>query len=90
MTKIIPLYKSQDYLDTLEETKEIIRQYEDTLFAQAVSLCCCSCWSDWHDTIKVGEEVEFDMEMLRDTGDENVVALVEMMEKLNDLRRELA
>ena len=87
MTKIISLQKSVAYQETIEETQEYIQQFEDTLFAQAVNLCCCTCWSGWHESKDAGDEVEFDVEMLKDAGDENVIMLVEMMERMNNLRR---
>ena len=88
MSKIISMNSSAEYQELLADIKETLKQTEDDLFVHAVNLCSCIAWRDWCET-REAREFEFDTNMIRESGDENAVMIVEMMERLCDLRRNL-
>ena len=89
MGKIIAIQTSQEYDAHLKETIDILEKTEDDLFVQAINLCTTSVWKEWSDQKGVGEKMEFDTEMIKESGDENAIQLVEMMERVNWLRGKL-
>ena len=89
MSKIIPLHPNTEYIQTIEETKRMLKDLEENLFIQAVNLCNCSCWKDWDEKMEDGETYEFDTNQLKDSGDKNAILLVEVMSMLNQAGKEL-
>ena len=88
MSKVISMNSSVEYQVLLADIKETLKKTEDDLFVHAVNLCSCVEWRDWCETREDGE-FEFDTHMIKESGDGNAVLLVGMMERLNNLRRNL-
>ena len=72
---------SVEYQELLADIKETLKKTEDDLFVHAVNLCSCISWRDWCESREEGE-FEFDTDMIKESGDENALLLVEMMERL--------
>ena len=88
MGKVISMHTSAEYQEHLADIKQTLKKTESKLFVHAANLCSCSGWRSWYDAMEVGAEFEFDTDMLRE-GDENAALLVDMMERLNELRGNL-
>jgi len=88
MGKVISMHTSAEYQEHLADIKKTLKKMESKLFVYAANLCSCSGWRDWYDRMEVGEEFEFDTDMLKE-GDDNAAMLVNMMEQLKELRRNL-
>ena len=84
MSKVISMNSSVEHQELIADIKETLKKTEDDLFVHAVNLCSCIAWRDWCETREEGE-FEFDMDMIKESGDKNAVMLVEMMERLNEL-----
>jgi len=82
------MHTAEEYQEHLADIKQTLKKVESDLFVHAADLCSCTAWRDWYDAMEVGEEFEFDADMLRE-GDENAALLVDMMERLNELRENL-
>ena len=87
MGNVISMHTLAEYHEHLADIKQTLKKTESDLFIYAANLCSCSCWRAWYDAMEVGDEFEFDTDMLRE--DENASLLVDMMERLNELRGEL-
>ena len=81
------MHTSVEYQEHLADIKRTLKKMESKLFVHAANLCSCSCWRVWYDEMDVGDEFEFDTDMLRE--DENAALLVDMMKRLKELRRNL-
>ena len=79
---------SAEYQELLADIMETLKKTEDDLFVHAVNLCSCIAWRDWCETREEGE-FEFDTDMINESGDENAVMIVEIMERLHHLQDEL-
>ena len=88
MSKVISMHTSVEYQEHPADIKRTLKKMESKLFVHAANLCSCSGWRNWYDSMEVGEEFEFDTDMLSE-GDKNAALLVEMMEHLHHLRKEL-
>ena len=89
MTKVIPLPSTSAYFHVLDETRKMLKETEENLFIQAINLCSCSTWMEWSKNQEDGIAVEFDTEMLTESGDKNALILVEVMAALNEAREGL-
>ncbi len=88
MTKIIPLH-NQSYLHYLEQSREILKEAEESIFIEAINLCSCKYWKKWSEEREDGEAFEFDTEMIKKSGDKNAILLVEVMAVLKEAREGL-
>ena len=88
MGKVISMHSAEEYQEHLADIRQTLKKMESKLFVHAADLCSCSSWRDWYDKMEIGDEFEFDADMLRE-GDENAALLVDLMERLNELRENL-
>jgi len=73
MKKIININSyNQEYKNCVEKTKNELSEIKAKLFDMMVYLALSGKWKEWEANQPVGAELNFDVGMLLDTGDENI------------------
>lgn len=81
MTKIIQLRNFEDYYEQIAITIAQLDDFIEELHHQAVCLAVKNKWKMWDHDIPEGSEFEFSREMLSNTGDSNVDAIVSLIDE---------
>jgi hypothetical protein len=83
------IIKFHQYTKYRKELSEIVNQLfdmSDQIYSDMVNLATLGKWQKWSNEQPAGTVFEFTEDMLRDTGDKNVDALVELMDKILDTK----
>ena len=67
------------YERSVAEAEELIEEMTDDLFTAAVNIAMNGPWREWNESVPEGTEVELNSEMLKDSGDDRVVAIIDLM-----------
>lgn len=89
MTKVIDLDDKHKYRQKINDIKQYLAQVEVELTTLAINLAMISEWKEWDDKQKNGMIAEFSDQSLRETGDENIQALVELKIQLRNTNDKL-
>lgn len=94
MSKIVDLsskYKSSpEYQAELKNSLESLNNIEDELYGILVNLATSGKWKEWSDSIPDGGTFTFTEEMLKDTGDNNIDDLANLMDELIRIKKRIA
>jgi hypothetical protein len=85
MTKIIPLSINKDYAHAIGQAISTLEEMEDDIKSAMIGLATTGKWKKWSDEQPIGTEFTFTEEMLRDTGDENVDLLCDLVDKIEEI-----
>jgi len=90
------LNNRKEYQKEIEETLDILDEFQLHLFTSAINLAVSDKWKDWSDKMPDGSTSKFEDSMLFDTGDQNVTRIMELrnsviklmhyLEKKSDLK----
>jgi hypothetical protein len=83
------LKKYENYNNVLTDTINSLLVYADNLFLQAVNLAMKKAYKDLDDSHPVGSHLYISDRMLRECGDDKVIALMELYDKIFDTVGEL-
>lgn len=93
MSKIIKIksdYKSTpEYRAVLTNTIEKLDNINADLHSLIVNLATAGKWKKWSDNISEGEVFYFTEEMLKDTGDNNVDGIAELLDEVIKLKEKI-
>ena len=79
---IVPLRDSAEYEAQMRETVRFCAAVAEQLGADMVNLACLGRWRQWSDAQPIGTTFRFTGEMIRETGDANVDALLAVYDAL--------
>ena len=90
MGNIIDLksYK-KEYKNELENVKSWLDFHEEDIFNFMVQLANKGKWKEWSDKVKENDNFYFDIEMLQNTGDENVNLLMDLYNKVLEVKEKM-
>jgi len=84
--KIINFKDYAEYHEKLSEVMEIVNDLSDEIFDSLFILASLDKWKQWSDTQPVGTVFDVSEEMLRNTGDENIDLLWELLDKIEEVK----
>jgi hypothetical protein len=79
---IINFHQHKQYRKELSEVVNQLTEMSSQIYSDMVNLALLGKWREWEEKQPIGAIFEFTEEMLRDTGDKNVDALAELMDKI--------
>lgn len=74
-----------EYNERLKATNTELSEMSSKLFDLGLKLALTGKWKEWDDSVQVGTTVNFDEDMLLNTGDEIVTRLIKLSITLDDL-----
>ncbi|GHT20229.1 hypothetical protein AGMMS4957_06500 [Bacteroidia bacterium] len=86
MAKIIPFNTNNAYAKVMDKTIIALEQMEADVLDTMVNLATEGKWRQWSEEQPIGTTFTFTEEALRDTGDENVDLLCELVCKIIEIR----
>ena len=84
MAKHVNLQDFVAYRKKLSDTSVALDAIGDDIYSCIVDLAVSGKWKEWADAQPIGLEYEFTDDMLRDTGDECIDALWDVLDALYD------
>ncbi len=81
--------KNEEYNQALAEIRSKLSDVEDDLFDACVQLAVLGKWKKWSDEQPVGSTVYFDGDMLKESGDENITILIQLLDYIADRNTKL-
>ena len=79
------LNNRKEYEKEIEETLDILDEFQLHLFTSAINLAVADKWKDWSDKMPDGSTFKFEDSMLFDTGDQNVTRIMELRDSAINL-----
>jgi hypothetical protein len=89
MSKIVDMHQHTEYQEKLAEVIESLNDIEGEINNCMIQLATSGKWKQWSDEQPIGTVFQFTEEMLLNTGDKNVDALVELIYKVIETRENL-
>lgn len=89
MAKIISFESNNAYNNTLKEVVIRLEETTQVLFDCSVQLAVSGKWKEWSDDQPEDTEFNFDEKMLHDTADKNIDEIMELLEKVVDVKEKL-
>jgi uncharacterized protein YwgA len=83
---IVNFHQYTKYHKKLSEIVNQLTDMSEQIHSGMVNLAILGKWQEWSDGQPEGAVFEFTEDMLRNTGDKNVDALVELMDKILDTK----
>ena len=83
------LNNRKEYKKEIEETLNILDEFQLHLFTSAINLAVADKWKDWSDKMPNGSTFNFEDSMVFDTGDQNVTRIMELRDSVINLMRQL-
>ncbi|MDR2814932.1 MAG: hypothetical protein LBB79_09830 [Prevotellaceae bacterium] len=80
----------EKYYNMRSEIDEWLGEIAEQLFSRMVDLALAGKWQKWAKKQPVGTVFEFSYEMICDTGDANVDALVELLDTIGDTQKAIS
>jgi len=80
---------NQEYNELLKECSGELAEISSRLFDMGVKLALAGKWKEWSDSVPVGTMMNFNDEMLLDSGDETVQRVVELSIDVENLTVEI-
>ena len=68
---------------------ESVNDLSDDIFGSLFELACSGKWKQWSDTQPVGTVFDVSEEMLRNTGDEYIDLLWELLDKIEEVKGQI-
>jgi len=87
--KIINFKDYVEYHEKLSEVMELVNDLSDDIFDSLFILASLDKWKQWSDTQPVGTVFDVSEEMLRNTGDENIDHLWELLDKIEEVKGQI-
>lgn len=87
--KVININQKREYQKRILETQELLTKIEKDLFNEIIDLATIGKWKQWSDKQEIGTVFNFTDEMLKETGDENIDSLYELMDELIRIKEKI-
>lgn len=87
--KVININQKREYQKRILATQELLTKIEEDLFNEIIDLATIGKWKQWSDKQEIGTVFNFTDEMLKDTGDENIDSLYELMDELIRIKEKI-
>jgi len=66
-----------------------VNDLSDDIFGSLFGLACLGKWKQWSDSQPIRTVFVFSKEMLRNTGDENIVLLWKLLDKIKEMKGQI-
>jgi len=88
-SKIISLNHYAQYKKTLSKLIKQMDSISNKIHDELFNLACQGKWEEWDKAQPVGTELYVDNEMLRNTGDQNIDLLWEVLDKIEEVKEKI-
>ena len=88
-TRIVQLKDYVQYHEKLEKTMELVDDISEKVYESLIDLACLNKWKEWSDEQPIGTIFEFTKDMLRNTGDNNIDILWELLDKISEVKENI-
>ena len=85
-TPVIQLKDYVRYHEKLSKIIELASDLSDEIYGNLFDLACLNKWKEWSDEQPIGTIFEFTEDMLRNTGDNNIDILWELLDKIREVK----
>jgi hypothetical protein len=84
--KIIHINDFNRYWELLSQIMDKVDVVSDEIYNNLFDLACLRKWKTWSDNQPLGTKIHVDEDMLRNTGDENIDFLWEVLDTIDEVR----
>lgn len=89
MSKIIRISQKIKYQEELDDTIQFLDDLINELRHKMFVLATLDKWKEWSDKQEIGTNIEYEENMLNETGDQNIEILYELFEEMKNTRKKL-
>lgn len=75
---------SESYRSALNSVLASLAQTSSDILSACFGMALAGQWREWDATVSVGTEIAIDDEMLMDTGDKTITALIKLKQRIDD------
>ena len=86
---VIKFHNHAKYQEKLSEILEQVTEISTVIYENLFALACMGKWKEWDDQQPVGAKIFVDEDMIRNTGDKNIDLLLEIWDKIEEVKEEI-
>jgi len=86
---VIKFQNHAKYQEKLSEILEQITEISTVMYENLFALACMGKWNEWDDQQPIGARIFIDEDMIRNTGDKNIDLLLEVWDKIEEVKEEI-